>query len=392
MKRRRTSTTLALVLVALACALCFAPASRRVAAVKEAKGGLKKSEAQKVIADLSLLALGKGAVVVKEITPGETSATVTADVRLGFHFVRDDAGKWHATEVRVGERQWEDFDLLARAAGADNIARARAALDSLAAELDELSRAKKQRDADKKKNDDGRAAATAKSEKRAKIGEGGDESDAKKKRKDKKRSGDGQAGSNQSNASATVTSGATITNGGATITNSGASAADEKELVRGALRVANPSTALSASGSSVVVEAEVEGVFDLVRDGGAWRVASVKLGDARLTDFDAVARTLDAEKSKLARADLDALANALEAFRRERGFYVVADSETVLMDFLHPRHIPRIIRIDPWHRPYEYEGTRDDFTLRSLGPDGKPDTQDDIDLHGHAGQKHSVGR
>jgi hypothetical protein len=371
MKRRRTSTTLAFVLVALACALCFAPASRRVAAAKGAKGELKKSEAQKVIADLSLLALGKSAVTVKEITTGETSATVTADVRLGFHFVRDDAGKWHATEVRVGERQWEEFDLLARAAGADNVAHARAALDSLAAELDELSRAKKQRDADKKKNDDGHAAATAKNEKRAKVSEGGDEGDAQKKRKDKKRSGDGQAGSNQSNASATVTSGAPITN-------SGASAADEKELVRGALHVANPSTALSASGSSVVVEASVEGVFDLVRDGGAWRVASVRLGDTHLTDFDSIARTLDAEKSKLARADLDALANALEAFRRERGFYVVADSETVLMDFLHPRHIPRIIRIDPWHRPYEYEGTRDAYTLRSNGADGKPNTADDV--------------
>jgi hypothetical protein len=346
MKRRRTSTILAFVLVALACALCFAPASRRVAAAKGAKGGLKKSEAQKVIADLSLLALGKSAVTVKEITTGETSATVTADVRLGFHFVRDDTGKWHATEVRVGERQWEEFDLLARAAGADNISRARAALDSLAAELDELSRAKKQRDADKKKTGESRADATAKNENRV-----------EKKRKDKK-SDDGQIGGDQTNASAPI--------------------ADEKELVRGALHVANPSTALSASGSSVVVEASVEGVFDLVRDGGAWRVASVRLGDTHLTDFDSIAHALDAEKSKLARADLDALANALEAFRRERGFYVVADSETVLMDFLHPRHIPRIIRIDPWHRPYEYEGTRDAYTLRSNGADGKPNTADDV--------------
>lgn len=355
MKRRRTSTTLVLLIaIIVAVALCLAPrVSRRVAAAKaskNAKSALKKSQAQKVIADLSLLSLGKSAVVVKDISPGETSATVIADVRLGFRFVRDAAGKWHASEVRVGERQWEDFDLLARAAGADNVSRARAALDSLADELDDLSHAKKQRDAEEKKKNARRDDAATK--------------DAKKKRKDKKSDSE-QAGSDQTNASATVANG-------------GASAADEKELVRGALHVKNPSAALSAMGGSAVVEAEVEGVFDLVREGGSWRVASVKLGDARLTDFDTIVRALDTEKSKLARADLDALASALESFRRERGFYVVAESETVLMDFLHPRHIPRVIRIDPWHRPYEYEGTRDAYTLRSLGADGKPNTADDV--------------
>jgi len=41
-------------------------------------------------------------------------------------------------------------------------------------------------------------------------------------------------------------------------------------------------------------------------------------------------------------------------------------------------YLARIIRIDPWHRPYEYEGTRTSFVLRSSGPDGKPNTPDDV--------------
>jgi len=37
-----------------------------------------------------------------------------------------------------------------------------------------------------------------------------------------------------------------------------------------------------------------------------------------------------------------------------------------------------VIRIDPWHQPYEYEGTRTSYVLRSNGPDGNANTADDI--------------
>jgi hypothetical protein len=132
-------------------------------------------------------------------------------------------------------------------------------------------------------------------------------------------------------------------------------------------------------GKSAFVEAEIEAAFDVVREGGKWRIDAVRIGGEKLPDFDAVTRALDAEKGRAARADLDALASALEAFRRERGFYVVADNETALVDSLNPRYTPRFIRVDPWHHPYEYTGTRDAYTIRSGGADGKPHTPDDIE-------------
>jgi hypothetical protein len=49
-----------------------------------------------------------------------------------------------------------------------------------------------------------------------------------------------------------------------------------------------------------------------------------------------------------------------------------------LIDHLNPRFLPRIIRVDPWHQPYEYEGTRTSFVLRSAGADAKPNTADDV--------------
>jgi hypothetical protein len=91
-------------------------------------------------------------------------------------------------------------------------------------------------------------------------------------------------------------------------------------------------------------------------------------------------RALNAEKTARARAELETIATALESFRRERGFYLESKSEAALIDNLSPRYLARVIRVDPWHQPYEYEGARDRFTLRSAGPDGKANTSDDLTL------------
>lgn len=151
------------------------------------------------------------------------------------------------------------------------------------------------------------------------------------------------------------------------------------ELKKSAVTVKDVSTL----GSSATVVADVETAFHIVKDDkGKWRVAEIRTGDRKWEDVDLLMRALNNEKSARARAELETLATALAAFRRERGFYVVAKTESALIDHLNPRYTPRIIRVDPWHRPYEYEGTHDTYTLRSLGPDGKANTADDVTIKG----------
>jgi hypothetical protein len=138
---------------------------------------------------------------------------------------------------------------------------------------------------------------------------------------------------------------------------------------------------VSASGNSAIVVAQVETAFRFVKgDRDKWRVAEIRTGDRRWEDVDMLVRALNAEKASRVRAELETIATALESFRRERGFYVESKSEAVLVDQLNPRYLARIIRVDPWHQPYEYEGTRSSFVLRSAGPDGKANTADDITL------------
>lgn len=152
-------------------------------------------------------------------------------------------------------------------------------------------------------------------------------------------------------------------------------AATPEPLTRGPLTIKQ----LSPMGASAVAEVEVNADFNLVRDArGKWRVTNVEVGGESFGDFEAFWRTANTRKAARAQRDLAEMREALEAFRRERGFYVVAEDSIVLQDHLSPRYARRIIRLDPWHNPYRYAGTQASYTLASDGPDGKPDTADDV--------------
>lgn len=147
------------------------------------------------------------------------------------------------------------------------------------------------------------------------------------------------------------------------------------ELPSDAVRVKE----ISTMGNTAVVTAQVETAFRLVKgDNDKWRIAEIRTGDRRWEDLDTLMKALNVEKTARARAELESIATALESFRRERGTYLESKSAATLIDNLSPRYLPRIIRVDPWHKPYEYEGSRNSFVLRSLGPDEKPNTPDDV--------------
>jgi hypothetical protein len=135
---------------------------------------------------------------------------------------------------------------------------------------------------------------------------------------------------------------------------------------------------IGSSDATALIGTLVQMDFRFARDQRGWEVASIKSGNRDWVDVRDMAASVDQLKRSSATADLSEIAQALDSFHRERGVYVVADKESVLIDHLSPRYLTRVIRVDPWHRPYEYEGQPTQYSLRSLGPDGKPNTGDDI--------------
>jgi hypothetical protein len=136
------------------------------------------------------------------------------------------------------------------------------------------------------------------------------------------------------------------------------------------------------SESSALIESSIQVDLRFARDTRGWRVSEFKSGNRDWANLDNFAIAFNEAKRASATNDLAAIANALIDFRRERGSFVISDKESVLIDYLSPQFLTRVIRVDPWHRPYQYDGETDRFSLRSLGPDGKPNTPDDVVLSG----------
>ena len=135
------------------------------------------------------------------------------------------------------------------------------------------------------------------------------------------------------------------------------------------------------SESSALIEAFIQVELRFARSARGWQATEFKSGKREWVKVDALAPALDEIKRGLATSDLNTIATALNEFRRDRGFFVVSDRESVLIDHLSPHYLKRVIRLDPWQRPYQYEGTQDHFSLRSVGADGKPRTGDDITVN-----------
>jgi type II secretion system (T2SS) protein G len=153
-----------------------------------------------------------------------------------------------------------------------------------------------------------------------------------------------------------------------------------------AVRIKNVDASALPFGStpSSVVEALITVDVRIQRESTGWAVKELRTGSRDWVSLGTLVAAANEEKARRARADLQAIARALEEFRSERHAYVVSDSQVVLIDHLSPRYLKRVIRLDPWNRPYHYRGDSGSFTLSSTGADGKENTPDDISISGPA--------
>lgn len=142
------------------------------------------------------------------------------------------------------------------------------------------------------------------------------------------------------------------------------------------IHVKNISTGI---GGQAVVEATVDATFRLQQDKeGHWQAVEIRTGDRRWESFELIETAVRKEKILRTTADLQTLATALEAYRRDKGGYVTAENGAKLLDNLAPNYLKHITRIDAWSREFEYKGTAKNYRLASAGPDGKTNSGDEI--------------
>ncbi|MBI3650115.1 MAG: type II secretion system protein GspG [Acidobacteria bacterium] len=134
-------------------------------------------------------------------------------------------------------------------------------------------------------------------------------------------------------------------------------------------------------GSQAIVEVTVDAAFRLQQDqAGNWKAVEVRTGDRRWESLELIDAAIRKEKILRTTSELRTIATALEAYRRANGGYVAAQSGVKLIDQLAPHYLLHIVRLDAWSNELDYQGTATHYRLVSLGPDGKPNSGDEIIL------------
>src|SRR5438105_3168129 len=83
------------------------------------------------------------------------------------------------------------------------------------------------------------------------------------------------------------------------------------------------------------------------------------------------------DAKRIARAELESIATALESYRCQHGAYLESKSEATIIDHLNQRYLAR----DPRRSQgisLNMKAGLNTFVLRSAVPDGNPNTPDDV--------------
>jgi hypothetical protein len=131
-------------------------------------------------------------------------------------------------------------------------------------------------------------------------------------------------------------------------------------------------------GGGAIIEARVETAFRVQKAKDGWHIAEVRLGDRQWESLELIEEAVAREKARRTTALMTKMSDALAAYQRDRGQYVVTKEMGELLDALSPRYLPLPARFDLWGRQFEYRGEAAGYRLVSAGPDGKTGTKDDL--------------
>ena len=132
------------------------------------------------------------------------------------------------------------------------------------------------------------------------------------------------------------------------------------------------------SGSEAIVETRLKTAFRLERVRGKWEVREVRLGHGQWEKVDNLERALEMVRVEETRKLLDQVAVSVQAYRKATGSLPEFSGYISLSDILSPKFMTPLVRLDSWRRPLCAERQKNAVIIWSIGPDGRPGTDDDI--------------
>jgi hypothetical protein len=150
---------------------------------------------------------------------------------------------------------------------------------------------------------------------------------------------------------------------------------DNAELDSEAVEV----TKVRQSGKQAIAEVTITTAVRMRKDGNKWILQDVRLGDRRWESVDRILAAIDQSRREQTIREMDQVKAGIEKYIQTQGGAPRVESFEKLVDLLNPEFLSTVIRIDAWWNPYSYRVMRASrYELRSAGPDGEFETEDDL--------------
>jgi len=133
--------------------------------------------------------------------------------------------------------------------------------------------------------------------------------------------------------------------------------------------------------SEAIVETYLHAAFRLQKIGGKWAVKEVRIGKGQWETLDSILSALQRIKAEETQRILDKIAAAIDAYRQKNRSLPLFTNYVQLSDTLYPLYLSPLIREDAWDNPLSaFHSAPNTIRIVSAGPDGRLNTQDDIEL------------
>jgi hypothetical protein len=165
---------------------------------------------------------------------------------------------------------------------------------------------------------------------------------------------------------------------------SGLSAKQARELLRrlgGAelkpdqVRIKTVSNGLNGN---AVVEAQIETAVRFKQEKNEWGIVEIRFGDNHWESVELLTEAVRREKTRRTELQMQQIVAAIENYKTEHGSYIVAETFDKMMEQLRGREVVKLLRVDYWQQPFNFQGTANSYRLASSGADLKSGTNDDL--------------
>lgn len=132
-------------------------------------------------------------------------------------------------------------------------------------------------------------------------------------------------------------------------------------------------------GDHAVAEVQITTGVKMIKKDGEWFIEEVRIGDRHWEKAEDLLTLVREKRSENTLQKMDQIAKGIARYSKVQRETPQVTNFEELMDLLSPRFLERIIRIDGWANPFSYQTQgRDNYDLRSAGPDGALKTADDL--------------